>query len=263
MKKIKHISVWVVIATYLVVSLSFVSEKRSSTRCSNINVHIKDSLTDRFVTETDVTDFIYDLEMNVLGAPVSEINTQELENLLSEKATIKSTQVYFTARGDINIDIDQRNPIVRIINKKGQSYYIDEEGAIIPLRGNYASHVLIASGEIVEFFELAKTDWMECEKKQLKNKNYSICEIFKMAQFIHSSPFWNAQIEQIYLNEKGEYELIPRVGAHIIKFGSFENYMEKFRNLKAFYQKGLNNEGWNQYLFINLKYDNQIICTKK
>jgi cell division protein FtsQ len=70
-------------------------------------------------------------------------------------------------------------------------------------------------------------------------------------------------VEQIYLNEKGEYELIPRVGAHVVKFGSFENYREKFRNLKAFYKKGLNNVGWNQYLYINLKYDNQIICTKK
>jgi cell division protein FtsQ len=84
-----------------------------------------------------------------------------------------------------------------------------------------------------------------------------------MAKFIHNHPFWESQVEQIYLNKKGEYEIVPRVGAHLIKLGTYENYREKFRNLKAFYKKGLNNVGWNQYLIINLKYDNQIICKKR
>ena len=263
MNKFKHIASWAGLFLYLVIALSFISEKKNNTICSHVNVHIKDSLTDRFITETDVKDFIHDLEIKVLGEPVKEVNIQNLEKLIIEKPVVRSSEVYFTADGDLHIEIDQRNPIVRVVNNKGQSYYIDKQGAIIPLRGNYASHVLIASGNIVEFFELTKTNWLRCNKVNKKKKNYSICEIYKMAKFIHADPFWSAQIEQIYLNEKAEYELIPRVGAHIIKFGPFENYEEKFRNLKAFYKKGLNNEGWNQYLEINLKYDNQIICTKK
>ena len=38
------------------------------------------------------------------------------------------------------------------------------------------------------------------------------------------------------------------------------------RNLeifKAFYEKGLNNVGWNNYTKINIKFENQIICTKR
>jgi cell division protein FtsQ len=246
-----------------VVALSFTAEKRKNTICSHIQVHIKDSLTDQFVTETEVTDFIHGLDEKVLGQPIKSINIQELEKSLIQKPDIKNTEVYFTASGDMNIDIDQRNPILRIVNKKGQSYYVDKEGFIMPLKSNYTSHVLIANGEILEFFELAKTNWLNCRNPNLNNKNYDICEIFELAKFINNNPFWKAQVEQIYLNEEGEYELIPRVGAHIIKFGEFENYREKFRNLKVFYKKGLNNVGWNQYLVINLKYDNQIICTKK
>ena len=263
MKKIKQIAIWSGIILYLVVALSFVSEKRKNTICSHIQVHIQDSLSDKFITETDVTDFIHDLDVKVLGQTIKSINIRELENLLTENAVVKNTEVYFTANGDLNIEIDQRNPIVRVINTKGQNYYLDKEGAIIPLKANYSSHVLIANGHIMEFFELAKTDWLRCNKASLKNKNTTICEIFELAKFINKDSFWKAQIEQIYLNEQGEYELIPRVGAHVIKFGPFENHQEKFRNLKAFYKKGLNNVGWNQYLYINLKYDNQIICTKK
>jgi len=65
------------------------------------------------------------------------------------------------------------------------------------------------------------------------------------------------------VNEANEFELIPRVGAHLILFGSIDNYERKFRNLKIFYEQGLNNIGWNKYEKINLKFDNQIVCTKK
>jgi cell division protein FtsQ len=110
---------------------------------------------------------------------------------------------------------------------------------------------------------VARKDWLKCPEDKEKDKNFSICEIYELAKFIHNDPFWESQIEQIYRNDKGEYELIPRVGGHLILFGDYENYREKFRNLRAFYRKGLNNVGWNQYLKINLKYDNQIICTKR
>jgi cell division protein FtsQ len=32
--------------------------------------------------------------------------------------------------------------------------------------------------------------------------------------------------------------------------------------LMTFYKEGLNKVGWNAYLTINLKYKNQIVCTK-
>jgi len=263
MKKIKNISIWVAILLYLTIALSFVTEKHNNTICSHINVHIQDSLQDKFVTEKDITDFIHDLDDKVLGQPIKKINIRRLEQMISDKSVIRETEIYFTGNGNLNIEIDQRNPILRVVNRKGQSYYIDNEGVIIPVRGNKFSHTIIASGEIIEFFELAKTDLLNCPDNKKKNKNYSICDIYEMAKFINQDPFWKSQIEQIYLNKKGEYELVPRVGAHLIKFGGFEDYREKFRNLRVFYKKGLNNVGWNQYLVINLKYDNQIICKKR
>jgi len=38
---------------------------------------------------------------------------------------------------------------------------------------------------------------------------------------------------------------------------------EKFENLRSFMQIALPREGWDHYSFINLKYKNQIVCTKK
>ena len=90
-----------------------------------------------------------------------------------------------------------------------------------------------------------------------------IFELYQLGVFIYDSDFWRAQIEQIYLTQSGEFQLIPRVGAHIIEFGDISNYKDKFSKLNALYKHGLKNEGWNTYVKINLKYKDQVVCTKR
>ncbi|MFW5943700.1 MAG: cell division protein FtsQ/DivIB [Bacteroidota bacterium] len=263
LSKIKYISLWLGILLYLVFSLSFTEEKRKNTICSEIRVQVVDSLSDRFVTDDNIKDFVHDLDMKILGEPFKNVNIRELERYLNARDDVREAEAYFTADGTLYLQIDQRNPVVRVINNGGQSFYIDDEGVIMPLSESYSSHVLIASGEINEFSEVVAKDRLNCPGANGDEPDHQMCEIYELATFIHGDSFWKSQIEQIYLNHEGWYELIPRVGGHLILFGEFEDYREKFRNLKAFYKKGLNNVGWNQYMKINLKYDNQIICTKR
>ncbi|MEP7169164.1 MAG: cell division protein FtsQ, partial [Bacteroidota bacterium] len=79
---------------------------------------------------------------------------------------------------------------------------------------------------------------------------------------IANDAFWNAQVEQIYVTEQSEIELIPRVGNHRIILGDASQLDEKFNKLMIFYKQGLNNTGWNNYNTINLKFTNQVVCTK-
>ena len=68
---------------------------------------------------------------------------------------------------------------------------------------------------------------------------------------------------QLHINENKEIELIPRVGNHIILLGSDEGLEAKFEKLMLFYQKGVQQIGWNQYSTINLKYKDQLVCLKR
>lgn len=264
MKKFKNILVWVLIITYIVLAMSFVKERRNKILCHNINVSILDSLHNGFITVNDIEDFMHETDMNVIGTPVTSINTKNIEEQLKKYSSVKNAEVYVTLNGEICVEIDQRNPIVRVINKRGQSYYIDQEGTVMPLSSKYSSHVLVANGNIVEHFEVNRTRDIFCDNnKENWEKNRLVCDLFELSNFIYHDEFWKAQVEQIYVNDDYEFELIPRVGAHIIYLGTIDNYKEKFRNLKAFYLQGLNNVGWNKYEKINLKFDNQVICTKR
>lgn len=268
MKILKNIVVWVFIIAYFVVAMSFVKERRNKILCHDIKVEILDSLRNGFITVSDIEDFFHETDMNVIGTSVMSVNTKELERKLKQYASVKNSEVYVTLEGDIRVEIDQRNPIVRVINKRGQSYYIDQEGTIMPLSSKYSSHVLIANGNIVEHFEVNRTREIYCNnpdsyRDETWKNNHLMCDLYELSRFIYEDDFWRSQVEQIYVNDESEFELIPRVGAHIICFGSIENYETKFRNLRAFYLQGLNNVGWNKYDKISLKFENQVICTKR
>jgi len=264
MKKLKDILIWVFVVAYLALSMSFVTKKRKLVVCHSINVTIMDSSRNQFVTQSDIIEFLRQPDMNVVGNSITTINTKKLEGEILTYHSVKNAEVFVNVNGEINVEVTQRKPIVRIINKKGESYYIDQEGAIMPLLDKYASHVLIANGNIVEPFEVYRTHRINCESNGKGiEKNKLICDLFKLCKFIDEHEFWKAQIEQVYVNDEMEFELIPRVGAHQIFFGDINNYQKKFRNLEAFYHQGLNNVGWNKYDKINLEFENQVICTKR
>ena len=138
------------------------------------------------------------------------------------------------------IGIMQATPDMR---RSMSNYYIDNIGSMMPLSRHYVAHVLVASGYV--------------EKEFAKN------ELYKFALYLQDNEFWNDQIEQIYVDADKNVELIPRVGNHRIILGSFDNFPEKLDNLKLFYEQAIPKVGWEKYSTINLKYKNQIVCTKR
>lgn len=257
MKKLRNIISWLLIGFYIIVILGFISEKHSSVLCNHIDVHILDSGMSNFISSQDVIDMLKQSDLKLLGEPIETVNTNHVEVTLLMNGIIKTSEVYITENGELNIEITQREPVVRVINKNNLGYYLDNEGTIIPVSEKCSPHVLVANGFIHEPFKVSKTK--NIYDNYDKHIYYDLVELVK---FIHADEFWNSQIVQIYVNENQEFELIPRVGAHIILFGDITDYREKFDKLYTLYTEWLNKNNWNEYLYINLKYKNQVVCTK-
>jgi cell division protein FtsQ len=94
-------------------------------------------------------------------------------------------------------------------------------------------------------------------------KNSILKDIYYLVEYINDDSFWSAQIDQIYVDNNDQIDLIPRVGNQIIHLGTTENLEGKLRNLLAFYDKVLPEVGWNKYSVINLEYKDQIVCKKR
>ncbi|MDD3567699.1 MAG: hypothetical protein PHT92_04790 [Bacteroidales bacterium] len=255
---------WMLLGTYLIVALSFVNNKSGMVTCTEININIADSLSNAFVTKADVLKTIEREHSNLIGIPLSMINTYEIEQQLRSMQAVKNAEVYKTLNGNISIDIEQRKPIVRIINGQGQSYYIDVEGKTLPLSSKFTSHVLVVNGNISEPFKVEPNiDITKWDREGKGSESPLIARLFNFARFVTNDPFWRAQITQIYVDSPHNIELIPRVGPHTVILGSLDDYETKLAKLKLFYERALPEEGWNKYKEINLKYKNQIVCTKR
>ena len=259
MHRLKNMVLWILLTGYLAIILGFVGKERNAVTCDNIVICIKDSLDKQFVTRRDVIRIINQVNDTIKGRRFANIRSADIENQLLKHPAIKSAELYQTVEGDLRIEVRQRKPVVRIIDMGGRHYYIDDEGYFIPAGLNYTEHVLVVNGHIsAELYRrgaLHKTDSL-ADASLLKG-------VYGLAGYMNDDEFWHAQIVQIYVNSKKELELIPRLGAHVILFGTPDNYTDKLFRLETVYKKGLNSQGWNKYESINLKYNNQVVCTKK
>jgi len=258
MKRIVQIFIWVIIIAYMIVVPGFIIDQSGKTPCNSIDIRLPDSLSSRFVTRDDILNAINKRKNQILGYPIGDLDTREIESTLVLHPALKKVEAYKTTGGKLHIEAIQRVPVVRIINNKSAGFYLDAEGAVVPFSEKFTPRVLIASGYINEPVEIRQ----ELVIKNIDSDNI-IKQIHEMSCFISSHDFWKAQIEQIYITKNGEFELVPRVGAYRIILGSFDDYKEKFRKLYALFEKGLNKVGWNRYEVINLKFNGQIVCTKR
>jgi cell division protein FtsQ len=69
-----------------------------------------------------------------------------------------------------------------------------------------------------------------------------------------------AMIDQVDITEKRYFEMMPKIGEQVIKFGDASDADAKFEKLKLFYKKIMTQVGWNRYSVINLQYNNQVVA---
>jgi cell division protein FtsQ len=238
---------WAISLGGLVVLMSFIEIKKSEVVCKDVKVYIPGN---QYFIDRDEVDNILQIHSHALiGRRMESINIHALQNKLKANPFIEFAKVYADMDGVINVEISQRQPILRIMNRFDQDFYVDQHGLKIPLSANFTARVLVANGNIDELFA-NRVDTLHTP---------IALELFKTADYIRKDSLWDAQIAQIYVNNNHEIELIPRVGNNRILLGNSDSLETKFRNLLVFYKKALPRVGWDAYKVINIKYANQVI----
>ncbi len=261
MKKALNIIIWTGLIAYLFLALGFTADKRSELICREVRVIIADSSNAQFFDRRDVERILRSGNIRIRGIPFSELNTREVEELFTRNPYIKKIEVYTTLDGALNIHVRQRMPVVRVITMKGTGYFLDRDGYIMPAGHKFSPYLLVANGS---FFAGDQLKRASCLDSIVDKKFYKPWfELLELAHFINGNSFWSSQIVQLYLNSNHDFEIIPRVGAHQIILGRAEGYKSKFSNLEILYKEGLKSEGWNNYIKIDLRFKNQVICTKR
>lgn len=243
---------------YMIIMPSFMSDKFDNEVCREIKISIADSMENKFITPGNLLSMIQEENIKILGNELSNINLGRIEKILNGLRELECVEVYTTAEGVLHVVADQRDPVMRVITSYGNNFYIDKYGFVIPHSNRYTPHLIVASGyiEVPDSCILGRSIFQQEENTLVK-------QTFRMAEHVNNDEFWNRLIEQIWINEKGEFELVPRVGGHIVKFGTAEDYEWKFRVLRTFYKEKMTIAGWDRYVEIDMRFKGQLVCTKK
>jgi cell division protein FtsQ len=241
---------WLISLSGLVLLMSFIEIKKGSQKCKDVKVILPGRY--NFIERDEVDRILLEAGGLLVGRDLNDINIHKLENSLKNNPFIEYAKVYADMDGIVHVQIRQREPILRVINMANVHFYIDGNGLKIPLSDNFTAKVLVANGFIDEDFS-GKVDTLNSKLAK---------DLYRMALFIKTDTLWDNQIEQLFVDLKGDIEMVPRVGNHKIIFGDADSLQTKFRNLLVFYKKAMPKVGWDAYKSINLKYVNQIVCEK-
>ncbi|MDT0558465.1 cell division protein FtsQ/DivIB [Ichthyenterobacterium sp. W332] len=193
-----------------------------------------------FITHEAVSKLLIQNQQTVTGKPKDIIDLSQLEAALNSSPMIKSAQVHMSVDGVLTAEIEQKRPIARV--RTNMSYYIDDEGSFMPLSANYTARVPLVTGNI--------------EKNNLTS-------IYNIAKKINEDEFLKIHITSINQNSDNTLDLYVRDNNFKVQLGSLKQLDKKINNLKAFYKKAIKDKTIDSYRVVNLKFDSQVICTKK
>lgn len=262
MKRLLYISIWILLLSSLVVTLGFVSVEQGKITCKSMDINIDRTNDQNFLDENDIKAILIEKGNSLIGQEVSKMNLEAMENAIKNNPFVASAEVYRTLNGELRIEVTQRKPVLRVYNQMNESFYVDENGALMPLSEKFSSKVMVATGNIADRFGIKAlindTTLSEDSIAALPILN----QLFILAKFIEKDETLQSLFVQAYVNDEKEIELTPRIGNHQVILGNAANLEDKFKKLLLVYSRGFNKTGWDQYTTVNLKFKNQVVCTR-
>lgn len=241
--------------------LGFVEKAANGALVKDVQVHMKGDAGIHFIDEGTLIAEIMDQGPAILGMPVAELDIPGIENRLRMLPAVARAEVYHTMDGTLHVKAEQRVPIARVINADGSSFYIDQDGWTMPLSDAYTARVLVVTGSLHE--PGARDGVLDVLGSDSLRSHFLSDDIHRLAGFIRQEPLWDALIDQVVVNSDGHFELVPKVGAQRILIGDGTMLDQRFAKLELFYRKGIHQADWRRYDRIDLRFTDQIVCTKR
>lgn len=230
------------VLAYFIFALTTINRPDEEQVCKGLDIVVDDQQQTGFIGENEIRELLVKKKLFPEGKALKDVDLAQLESVLVASPYIEQALCFTTAEGNVTLQVTPRVPIMHVLSAAGEDFYIDDHGGTMP-RGHHVIDLIVMTGNV---------------KASTAGPLYS-----PLAKTITSDPYWCDKIEEIHVDANGEISLTPRVGEHIILLGDTSNISDKLNRMRIFQTEGLDKAGWNRYKTISLKYDNQVIATKK
>ncbi|MDD3743501.1 MAG: hypothetical protein PHX54_07775, partial [Lentimicrobiaceae bacterium] len=148
MRKIVITTVWALLLAGIGSLFVFANKKQGTETCRSLNVMIEYNGADPLIDESYLIKLITKEGIRIKGQPLKSIPAIAIEELLNNDPYISKSSVRIGVDGIVNIFAKQRIPLVKIVSDNGKTFYLDMEGAVMPLNPGFPARVMVATGHI-------------------------------------------------------------------------------------------------------------------
>jgi cell division protein FtsQ len=238
MHKFKNI-IKLVLVTLLVISLyAFASNRYKLRKLKAVSITFTD-YSDPFISEKNVNKLLIQNNDTVKNLIIENLDLNSSEMRLVGNAMIREAEVSVSLDGLLKVVVQPRKPIARIMGNTNA--YLDQDNLIMPLSKEHTVNVPLVYGY----------------HKKVQEKT------FELINFIKSDELLKASFTQVEFDKREEVTLLVRAFNFKVKLGRVERLEHKMINYKAFIAKMQKDKSLDAIKTIDLRFDNQVVVTKK
>lgn len=232
----------ILLIAYMVVALPWSYSQAEQAVCTGMHVEVLDTAGSGFVTAAEIGREIGGLPSRAKGMPLSEINTDSIERILSHVDKIERAKAVILNNRQVLITVSPMNPVARVFDGD-KSYYINKDGKRITANARYHLDVPVIAGHF--------------------NKDFEAASLLPLVYYINEHEQWNSLVSMISAQDERNIMLVPIIRGHVINMGDLDGLDDKFARLNRFYREVMPVKGWNFYDTISVKWKGQIVATRR
>lgn len=232
----------VLLALYVLVACLWANFRSDNELCRGLEggeVAVDDELHTGFVTSGELTAELAPILGNLTSRKLSEIDLDSLRRYLTGLDKIETAEVMRLNSNYLRVSVVPMVPVARVWPPKGRSYYVNREGKRMLATARYHLDVPQVVG------------------------NYPTERLLPLLDYLNSHADDSRLVTMITANDSTDIILVPAIRGHVINLGDVSDIDNKFARLKRFYSEVLPAKGWEHYDTISLKWDHQIVATRR
>lgn len=239
-----YASLTLLVAAYIVAATVYGRRAMSERLCKGVLITVHDTAQMKFVTPLELAAELGRVREKALVTPVEEFNLDSLERMLRSFDKIEKVTVNMLTNDKLHIDVWPMQPVARIFDPFGASYYINREGKRIVADARYFLDVPVVAGDFSAITRPATY-------------------VIPLIDFIEADTLWKHMISMVKMDARNDLILVPAIRGHVINIGDTLDLRDKFDRLRRVYTEVLPVKGWNFYDTITVKWRGQVVATRR
>ena len=242
MKRLIQNSILLILAIALTAGILWARGKSQGELCSAIEVEVINADSTSFVTPQGVLSDLKGQGIEVIGQHMGETDASSIEEALRKSPYLENADCVKCQDGRLLIRVSQLVPVMRVFDGDA-SYYVNRAGKRMGASSFYHCDVPVVQGHFT--------------------RKYPATRLLPLIDFIEKDSLLHSLVTMFQVNDTNNIIIVPNFSGHVVNIGNATGFENKFAKLKLFYGEVLPKKGWNTYDTISVKWNHQVVATKR